>query len=174
MTRLLAGQSDTIQKADVTGLSPFNGDHLKHNTDIIILDISENDLFYKKRDQYIGLKGKVGSSRLIRNINGWYKGSIKLGKKKKRFFEEVKISVEVPVTKQSLIPVTDSIIPGSQVRILGIGEDDLYYPNFDKLINQTGTVVTTLVKKEDWWSGEIKLQDGYICRFFKVKVEVTE
>lgn len=170
----LSAQTDTTDSiVNINGLTPFNSDHLKRNVNVVILDISENDLFYPKRSNYIGRTGSVGSSRLVKNRDFWYKGSIKLSNGKRRFFEEVKISIEVP-TKQPLVhSSTDSLATGTRVKILGLSESDLYYPNFEKILHQTGTATTALIKNGDnWWSGEIKLDNGYICRFHQVKVEI--
>lgn len=164
-------QNDSL--VSVKGLTPYNGDLLKRTVRVVILDISENDLFYPKRRNYIGLTGEVGSARLIRNRPLWYKGSIKLDSGKRKFFEEVKISIEIPPSKSdTAVTGQNEISVGTRVRILGISEADLYYPNWEKLQNKTGVTNSVLVKNGDqWWSGEIKLDDGYICRFHQVKIE---
>lgn len=165
-------QNDSLSYFNIQGLNPYQDEQLKHNVNVIILDISPNDLFYNQRSKYIGLKGKVGSSRLIRNVNGWYKGSIKLSNGKKKFFEEVKVTIEIPVSSSESRIYADSLTDGTKIRILGISEEDLYYPNFEKLINKIGTTKNTVYKNGEWWEGEIILEDGYICRFLKVKIEV--
>gem|GEM_PF-6353311 len=106
-------------------LTPYSGDLLKKNVAVVILNISENDLYYNKREEYIGHSGTVGSSRLIRNRGNWYKGSVKLDNGKRRFFEEVMISVEAPRLSPDVSG--DSIAAGTRVKILGVSEKDLYY-----------------------------------------------
>lgn len=160
-------------QSPVQQLTPYRGDQLKKDVKVVIMDISENDLYYKKRAQYIGLTGRVAGSRLVKNRELWYKGAIKLDSLgKRRFFEEVKISIEILPTAPPP-GIADKIASGTRVRILGISESDLYYPNFEKLLQQTGSCTTDLAPNGDtWWSGEIKLDNGYICRFHQVKVEV--
>lgn len=67
---------------------------------------------------------------------------------------------------------SENIPKGTKVKVLSIGEEDSYFSDSNKYVRKTGVVTDGLtLQTGEYYSGNIKFEDGKEAYFFNVKVQ---
>ncbi len=170
-------------------------------TKVYIVEISQEDAFYSDRRILLGKKCTISEEDAIPDDAGFYTTELEFENGEKNYFFKVKLSKEPidvnnidfsddPIKNEEeeefnlgdfldeprdVTNHTDNsqnIPKGTKVKVLSIGEDDSYFSDSNKYVRKTGVVTDGLtLQTGEYFSGNIKFEDGKEAYFFNVKVQ---
>lgn len=80
--------------------------------------------------------------------------------------------LDVPRDVTNKTDNSKNIPKGTKVKVISIGEDDSYFSDSNKFVRKTGVVTDGLtLQTGEYYSGNIKFEDGNEAYFFNVKVQ---